>query len=181
MTNNDYKQYTPLVHKLTRKYYEVNSVPYNDIYSMALEGLVRGFDNFNGNGQLLAFLAQSIRYSILCGLSDESRIVRLPYSRILKDKQEDVCSSRRAKIEYHDMYDDDDYIDISMLIEFVEREYSERDSDVFLSFYGIREKLSGTELAKKYGISNSTVTQINKKIIKKLAETFNIEDFYETC
>jgi RNA polymerase sigma factor (sigma-70 family) len=78
--NSFVKTYEPLVNKLTRQFVDKVHAPWDDIKSMAYEGLVLAINSYDENRSKMTFTqyaAFAIRNNILTGLNNELRTVKL--------------------------------------------------------------------------------------------------------
>ena len=74
------KQYTPLVNKMIMQFYKKNTTSWENLKSMALEGLALAFKNYDPKRSKMnftQFAAFAIRNNILTGLDNELRVVKL--------------------------------------------------------------------------------------------------------
>lgn len=78
--NNIAKQYEALVNKLTKQYADKVKAPWEDIKSMAYEGLALAMEQYDAERSKMTFTqyaAFAIRNNILTGLNNELRTVKL--------------------------------------------------------------------------------------------------------
>ena len=74
------KKYEPLTVKITRQFVQKTKLPWDVIKSMAYEGLVLAFKNYDPARSELTFLqfaGYSIRNTILTAIYEESRTVKM--------------------------------------------------------------------------------------------------------
>ena len=161
----------------------------------------------------LQYAAQMVRFAILDAINHESRIVRIPKSEINKvrknngqiaktnsisgDKQVGINNSEDGNKTVFDFIDSQESSESSLnksdlkilwdeIYKEIKKEFGEKIFNIWCSFYGINdsEKLKNKELAKKYNISNSSITyycskvntflQQNKKVFKMLQDVYEL-------
>lgn len=185
------KQYEPLVIKITKQF--VSKVQYNweDVKSMAYEGLaiaINTYDEKRSNMTFLQFAAFAIRNNILTSLDNELRTVKMSAyaQKLAKENGEasfssvsmtTICgesgSDDRDVIsrEYKNgLYEDANfqYGDIYKYIYHrINSEFPERDCQMFYMSFGINgyEQMKGKEIAKLLNVSEGLVSQKVKKMI----------------
>ena len=200
------KQYQPLLHKICRQYYGKSKFEYNDLLSIAQEGLLYAMRSFskktNENGEVdnnvvkytfLQYAAQMIRFAILDNINHLSRTVRIPKSAITKIRQSDgqiakdntISGDKKVGInnsedgnktvfdfidsqEYSDQKTNQSDLDIlwADIYKEIIKEFGQKIFEIWCGFYGINgaEKLKNKELAKKYKVSNSSITYYCLKV-----------------
>lgn len=161
----------------------------------------------------LQYAAQMVRFAILDSINHESRIVRIPKSEINKvrkntgqisktntisgDKQVGINNSDDGNKTVFDFIDSQESSENSLnkddlntlwqeIYKEIKKEFGEKIFHIWCSFYGINdeEKLKNKELAKKYNISNSSITyycvkvntflQKNKKVYSMLQDVYEL-------
>ncbi len=161
----------------------------------------------------LQYAAQMVRFAILDAINHESRVVRIPKSEINKvrknngqiaktnsisgDKQVGINNSDDGNKTVFDFIDSQESSESSLnkndlkilweeIYKEIKKEFGEKIFNIWCSFYGINdsEKLKNKELAKKYNISNSSITyycskvntflQQNKKVFKMLQDVYEL-------
>lgn len=165
----------------------------------------------------LQYAAQMVRFAILDAINHQSRVVRIPKSEINKIRKEQgqiakdntisgdltigINNSDDGKKTVFDFIDSQEYSDQTTnredlkllwddIYKEISKEFGEKILNIWCSFYGLNdfEKLKNKELAKKYNISNSSITyycnkvntflQKNKKVHKML---INVYDLMKEC
>jgi len=161
----------------------------------------------------LKYAAQIIRFGILDTINSESRTVRIPKSEINNirknqgqiaktnavsgDKQIGINNSDDGNKTVFDFIDSQEYSDQNInyndldtlwqeIYKEIIKEFGQKIFDIWCSFYGVNnhEKLKNKELAKKYDVSNSSITyycvkintflQKDKKVRKMLSDVYEL-------
>ena len=187
--NQMVKQYEPLVNKLVNQFVSRVAVSWNDVKSMAYEGLViamNSFDSEKSSMTFTQFAAFAIRNNILTSLDNELRTVKMSAYNQKKAAEKGESSFSTVRIDMNSSSDDDDRkkpqeIKLGMyenekfsdgdvfdyMYSRLESAFSERDCQIFYRLYGLNgyEDSTGVEVAKLYKLSVPTISIINKKII----------------
>ena len=186
-------KYEPLVNKLTRQFSTKASMAWNDIKSMAYEGLVIAIDKYDDQRSSLTFMqyaAWSIRNRILTSLDNEARVVKLnayaqeklresgqsTFNQVSIDRTmtDEYGSSSRLEAQISETYeltinDEDSEENVfKYLYDRIEEEFSVRDCMIFYKSFGLKdinEPMKGKDIAKELGISEAYVSIRTKKII----------------
>lgn len=135
----------------------------------------------------LQYAAQMVRFAILDAINHQSRTVRIPKSEITKirkkegqiakdntisgDKKMGINNSDDGNKTVFDFIDSQEYSDQTTnqsdldtlwadIYKVIIKEFGQKIFDIWCGFYGINgaEKLKNKELAKKYNVSNSSIT-----------------------
>lgn len=187
--NNIVSKYEPLINKITKQYAEKIKYNWEDIKSMAYEGLVLAlikYDKNKSNMNFTQYAAFSIRNNILTSLDNELRVVKL--SNYAQKKTEQAGNSLFNTVSISDkfndendkkispkeiilkMYEDEKFSngDIFNYLKIrLEEEFSLRDCIIFYKAFGLNgyEELKGKEIAEELNISKGLVSQRLKNII----------------
>lgn len=184
-------KYEPLVNKLTRQFSSKASIAWNDIKSMAYEGLVIAIEKYDEQRSSLTFMqyaAWSIRNRILTSLDNEARVVKLSayaqeklresgqstYNQISIDRSVNDDNTNKLDAMISENYeitisDEDSEENVfKYLYNKIEEEFSIRDCMIFYKSFGLKdvdEPMKGKDIAKEFGISEAYVSIRTKKII----------------
>lgn len=191
------KKYEPLTAKITHQFVQKTKLPWDVIKSMAYEGLVLAFKNYDPKRSELTFLqfaGYSIRNTILTSIYDESRTVKmnqynvaqateqgLPtynvvnFDKYLNDDEED---SKHIEIKFN-LYENEKFScgDIYKYLYYrIEQKFKQRDCEMFYKVFGLKgfEDEKGQDVAKFYGVSNGLVSQKIKLIIDFIKSDENL-------
>lgn len=194
------KQYLPLVEKIVNQLWSTLSDRQKEIFdrddlrSCALEGLVLAIRNFDPNRSNMTFqqyLAYGIRNSCLTGINEYSRTIKISYYEQQKRKGagESLLLTKSINNILSKGNDDDDETDhleflgvsndfecgehpIDTLVRAIKEKFDPSYADIFFSIYGLdgHDELKGIELAKKYNVSNATITVRVQKVITFIKE-----------
>lgn len=186
-------QYEPLVNKITKQFAKNVQCPWEDIKSMAWEGLVIAFNTYDANRSNMTFLqfaGFAIRNNILTSLNNELRTVKMSvYNQkkaeaageasfssvsmsIVSGESNKVGADKdAASREYkYGLYENATW-DCGDVYEYLynrlDSQFNERDCQIFYMTFGLKgyEDMKGKEIAKHMGISEGLVSQKLKKII----------------
>ena len=185
------KKYEPLVNKITNQFVQKTKMPWSMIKSMAYEGLVLAFKNYDPKRSELTFLqfaGYSIRNMILTAIYEESRTVKMNqynvaqateqgapiynmvnFDQLLDDSQE-RDSSKSIEIKLN-LYENEKF-SCGNVYEYlyyrIEHKFKQRDCEVFYKVFGLKGFVDekSQDVAKFYGVSNGLISQIVKKIIE---------------
>lgn len=220
--NDIAKKYTPLVHKICKQYYGKSNFTYEDLLSVAFDGLTYAMNSYGGKKDkeklkdidvskystqsFLQWAAYIIRFSILDAIAHESRTVRIAKSQLNKERKETGQNSKSNTVSgdlkvginnsedgnktLFDFIDSQEYSDSSLdqddldkvwgeIYERIKKEFGEKIFNIWCGFYGMNNhpKLKNKELAKKYDVSNSSITYYCTKVntyIQKDKKTFKL-------
>jgi RNA polymerase sigma factor (sigma-70 family) len=184
------KQYEPLVNKLTKQYASKVKIEWNQVKSMAYEGLVIAMNTYDSNRSSMTFMqfaAFAIRNNILSRLDDELRTVKMSSYAQKKAKERGDAVFNTISIDHtvtgsedsdniktretvmglaeKAKFDDGDVYEY--LYSRIDEEFPERDRNIFYKSFGLKgfEEMKGKDIAKEYGISEGLVSQKIKKIV----------------
>lgn len=189
------KQYEPLVNKLTKQFADKVKCPWDDIKSMAYEGLVLAMNTYDNTRSKMTFAQYAgfaIRNNILTSLNNELRTVKLSayaQKKALENGEEtfntisidatfdkynsngDDCVDRAKSKDYKNMMVEAKFADgdiFETLYSKLEENFSVRDQEIFYMTFGLKDhdEMKGLEIAKALGISCSLVSVRVKAIIK---------------
>ena len=187
-------QYEPLVNKITKQFAGKVCASWDEIKSMALEGLVIAFNTYDENRSEMTFLqfaGFAIRNNILTSLDNELRTVKMSaYAQkkaieagetlftsvsmtTISGEKSSTKNSESDNIskEYkYGLYEGPkwEYGDIyNYLYQRIENKFSERDCQIFYMAFGLNgyDEVKGKDIAKILNISEGLVSQKTKKII----------------
>ena len=184
------KEYEPLVNKLVKQFVEKVHYPWNEIKSMAYEGLaiaLQTYDPYRSKMSFTQFAGFAIRNNILTSLDNEIRTIKLSnyaqkktvergetlFNTISIDNNifESDKLSRNENILYNatlvkeEVFSDGDVFDT--LYSKLEDEFSIRDCEIFYRYFGLKDydEEKGKDIAQHFGISCSLVSNRLKTII----------------
>lgn len=182
-------QYKPLVIKLTNQFYRKTLSNWEELESMAYEGLCLAMNKYDSEKSKMSFLSYAafeIRNNIMNRMTEESRTVKLPYQeqQKLKDTGKSTCnviyfditddmdddSPRRNEIR-NGLYESSKFDDgdvYEYLYERLETNFSERDCKMFYMTFGLKgyEEIQNQQIAKMMGVSEGLVSQRKKAMIE---------------
>lgn len=185
------EQYEPLVNKMTKQFVSKVQCSWDDIKSMAYEGLaiaINTYDETKSNMNFLQYAAFAIRNNILTSLDNELRTVKMSAyaQKITAERGESSFTSVSlttisgesgnddrdviSKEYKHGLYDSASfqYGDIyNYIYQRINDSFPERDCQMFYMSFGINgyEEMKGKDIAKTLGVSEGLVSQKVKKII----------------
>lgn len=191
ITTAQIKKYQPLVYKLTKQFSTKIKMPWDDICSMAWEGLVLAFNNYDetrSNMSFLQYAAFSIRNNILNCLNKELRTVEMPAYAQKKAKEEDktlftsvsmtvitdpiesdnVKTSKEYKYNLYETQEDNYETVMKYFYERIDNAFSDREREIFYMSFGLKnyDNMKGKDIANTFKISEGRVSQIVKKVIE---------------
>lgn len=193
--NDLVSQYEPLVNKLTKQFVDKIKVPWDDVKSMAYEGLAIAIKNYDPNRSNMSFMQYAgfaIRNNILTSLNNELRTVKLSaYAQkkameigdaIFNSVSIDYANSDNpsdsgygftgapkrgewTKLSTSDKWSDGDVFET--LYSKLEDNFPARDCEIFYMTFGLKNhnETKGKNIAKYFGISCSLVSVKVKGII----------------
>lgn len=188
--NNLVKKYMPLVNKLTNQFFQKNCASWEDLNSMALEGLMIAFNTYDENKSSMTFLqfaGFAIRNNILTSLTNESRVVKLSNYAQKKASEAGETLFNTVRVDYlaqaYDnesegktnvktgFYEDEKFSDgdvFEYLYYRLESKFNEKTCKMFYMTYGLNgyDELKGKEIAVELKVSEGLVSQNLKKVIK---------------
>lgn len=181
------KQYEPLVNKMVKQFVNKVAVDWNDVKSMAYEGLViaiNTYDSEKSSMNFTQFAAFAIRNNILTSLDNELRTVKMSAYNQKKAAEAGGASFSTVRINTNEsdddrktpqeiklgMYENEHFSDgdvFDYLYTRLEDKFNTRDCEIFYRTYGLKEfdDMTGVEIAKMYKLSIASISIINKKII----------------
>lgn len=186
--NQMVKQYEPLVNKLVNQFVSRVAIGWNEVKSMAYEGLViamNTYDEEKSSMNFTQFAAFAIRNNILTSLDNELRTVKMSAYNQKKAAEAGETSFTTVRIDMNStddddrrkpqeirlgMYENEKFSDgdvFEYMYSRLEAQFSTRDCQIFYRLYGLNgfEEITGVEAAKMYGLSVPSISIINKKII----------------
>lgn len=193
--NNLVKQYEPLVNKITKQFVDKVHVSWEDVKSMAYEGLaiaMKTYDPERSTMTFMQFAGFAIRNNILTGLNNELRTVKLSayaqkkaiergeavFNTVTLDmtindgttKGNSNSSSGPKKNDWSNLsveakFDDGDIFET--LYCKLEDNFPMRDCEIFYRSFGLKdfEEEKGKDIAEYFGISRSLVSIKLKTVI----------------
>lgn len=189
------KQYEPLVCKITRQFTTKMCVPWNDVKSMAYEGLVLAFEKYDETRSKMSFTqyaAFAIRNNILTCLDNELRTVKMSNYAQKKAVEHGEALFNTVSIDQPTREDDNKPLELKLnmfcdekfsdgdVYEYLyirlENQFNERDCNIFYKSFGLHNEntLKGKEIAKEMGVSEGLVSRQNKKIIEWIRTDNNL-------
>lgn len=193
--NNLVKQYEPLVNKITKQFVDKINVSWEDVKSMAYEGLaiaMKTYDPERSTMTFMQFAGFAIRNNILTGLNNELRTVKLSAYAQKKaiERGEAVFNTVTLDMTINDSptkggsnspggpkktdwanlvaeakFDDGDIFET--LYSKLEDNLPMRDCEIFYRTFGLKdfEEEKGKDIAEYFGISRSLVSIKLKTVI----------------
>ena len=183
------EQYTPLINKLTKQFFDSNHglCNWNDIYSMAMEGFALAISNYDETRSTMTFTqyaAYSIRNNILTCLNEETRTVKLSayaqkvvvanggttFNTLSIDRPVPTDEDLKPREIVMGMYEDEKFSNgdvFEYLYSRLEDQFNQRDRDMFYKIFGLHgyDETYNKDIAKEYGVSEGLVSQRVKKVI----------------
>jgi RNA polymerase sigma factor (sigma-70 family) len=188
-------KYEPLVNKLTKQFVDKINVPWDDVKSMAYEGLAIALNSYDPKRSKMTFLQYAgfaIRNNILTGLNNELRTVKLSAYAQKKAVERGDAVFNTVSIDYSnndnpsdsgygfagapkrnewnklstsDKWSDGDVFET--LYSKLEDNFSTRDCEIFYMTFGLKnyDETKGKDIADYFGISRSLVSVKVKGII----------------
>ena len=181
-------QYEPLVNKITKQFVEKVKVSWDDVKSMAWEGLALAIENYDDERSTMTFTqfaGFAIRNNILTSLDNELRTVKLSNYAQKKaieageatwnslsidapSKDDDDVKPRETvmKMVQEEKFSDGDIFEY--LYTRLEEQFGERDYKMFYMSFGLNgyDETKGKDIAIKFGVSEGLVSQKIKKVIQ---------------
>lgn len=182
--NNLVAQYEPLINKITKQFASKMPVDWMTVKSMAYEGFALALQKYDPNKSDMTFLqfaGFSIRNTILTGLDNELRIVKLSHYAQKKAVLNGDALFNSVSISGDDGSEDDrsiklkdrgcqNHFDDGNVYDYIyyrlEHKFTTRDCDIFYHIFGLKnyEEMKGKDVAKKFEVSEGLVSQKIKKI-----------------
>lgn len=178
------KKYEPLVNKMVRQFSEKVHAPWDDIKSMAYEGLaiaINNYDSERSNMNFTQFAGFAIRNNILTSLNNELRTVKLSAYAQKKVVEYGESTFNTISIDSLNTNDDNTHIGMSsskyysaMSVEAkfddgdvfetlyyeLENNFSDRDCKIFYMTFGLKnyDITKGKDIAELFNVSKGTVS-----------------------
>ena len=183
------EQYTPLINKLTKQFFDSNQglCSWSDIYSMALEGFALAINKYDSERSTMTFTqyaAYAIRNNILTCLNEETRTVKLSayaqkvvianggtlFNTVSIDQPITDDEDTKPRDMVMGMYEEEKFSNgdvFKYLYSRLEDQFNQRDRDMFYKIFGLHgfEETPNKDIAKEYGVSEGLVSQRVKKVI----------------
>lgn len=181
--------YNPLVNKLVKQFFEKGTAPWDQLLSMAYEGLALAMNNYDpkrSDMNFTQYAAFSIRNNILTSLDNEIRTVKLSnyaqkkaieYGESLwnsvsidaltnKSDNDDHSVNKENILNIYEpaKFDDGDVFEYIYMR--LEDEFPQRECIIFYKSFGLKgyEEIKGKDIAKELNISEALVSQKLSKI-----------------
>jgi RNA polymerase sigma factor (sigma-70 family) len=180
------KNYEPLVNKLTKQFVDKVHYPWDEIKSMAYEGLAIALNTYDPNRSTMSFTqfaGFAIRNNILTCLDKEVRTIKLSayaqkkvesrgesvFNTLSIDTNvcDDECPSGYNRIpRQEETFSDGDVFET--LYTKLGENFSTRDCEIFYRYFGLKsyDEEKGKDIAKYFGVSCSLVSNRLKAIIR---------------
>lgn len=185
------EQYEPLLNKLTKQFVDQVKAPWDDVKSMAYEGLVIAYNTYDpkrSNMSFVQFAGFAIRNNILTSLNNELRTVKL--SAYAQKKAAEIGEAMFNSVSMDNKYSNDvtesisapktkDWAQLSVsakwsdgdvfetLYSKLEDNFASRDCEIFYMTFGLNghDEVKGKDIAEYFNISPSLVSIKLKSII----------------
>lgn len=190
-------QYEGLVNKMTYQFANKVAMDWNDIKSMAYEGLalaIEQYDSERSSMNFMQFAAFAIRNNILTSLDNEARTIKMSAYNQKKAKEEGVMNykiridlqvnqpdddSKAIKEMVLGTYEDAKFADgdvFETIYEMLGEKFSARDCEIFFRTFGLNgyEEEKCKDIAKMFELSIGMISIVNKKIIKYIRSNENM-------
>lgn len=180
--------YNPLVNKIVKQFFEKGTTSWDQLLSMAYEGLALAMNNYDpwrSDMNFTQYAAFSIRNNILTSLDNELRVVKLSnYAQkkaieygeslwnsvsidALTSKNDDdhtVNKENILNIYENAKFDDGDVFEYLYMR--LESNFPQRECLMFYKTFGLKgyEELKGKDISKELGVSEALVSQKISKI-----------------
>lgn len=191
------KQFSKLINKITAQEYRKVQYPWDEIYSMAMEGFVNAMNEYDPTRSKMTFTQYAgfaILHNIHNRITEECRTVRYTGYAVEQAKKEgrtqfttvridtainndsDERKPREVKLG---MVQKDDFSDgdvFEYLYSRIDAEFNEIDRNCFYSYYGLKglEEKQVAELAKYYGVTSGRISQRIKRVIRYIQKDENL-------
>ena len=183
------EQYTPLINKLTKQFFDSNQgmCSWSDLYSMALEGFALAISKYDQERSSMTFTqyaAYAIRNNILTCLNEETRTVKLSayaqkvviasggtlFNTVSIDQPITNDEDTKPRDMVMGMYEEEKFSNgdvFKYLYSRLEDQFNQRDRDMFYKIFGLHgfDETPNKDIAKEYGVSEGLVSQRVKKVI----------------
>lgn len=178
-------QYEPLVNKLVNQWFNKKVAPWDQLKSMAYEGLAIAINNYDDKRSKMRFTqyaAFAIRNNILTSLDNELRTVKLsnyaqkkmtekgePSFNTVRLDSVSNCEDRPTSEFKYNAYSKPTFADgdvFEYVCDRLESQFPDRDCKIFYKAFGLKgyNDMKGKDIAKEYGVSEGLVSQKIKKI-----------------
>ena len=179
-------RYEPLVNKMVNQFFSKGLTTWDQLKSMAYEGLVIAMNTYDyqrSTMNFMQFAAFAIRNNILTSLDNELRTVKMSnymqkkaskrgdasYNTVSLDcNTDDPNESRNKEFKFNaytkPVFGDGDVFEY--VYNRLEDQFPERDCLMFYKSFGLKgfEDTKGKDIAKEYGVSEGLVSQKIKKM-----------------
>ena len=195
--NEVVKQYEPLVNKMIRQFFDKGVAPWDQIKSMAYEGLVLAMINYDeerSSMNFTQFAAFAIRNNILTCLDNETRTVKLSayaqkkavengeavFNTVRVDFKASANDDNRKPLEVRlGMFEDEKFSNgdvLEYLCTRLENQFTEIDCKIFYMSFGLKgyEEMKGKDIAAELGLHECIISQKKKKIIEWIRKDNNL-------
>ena len=193
------REYIPLLHKIANQMLlkKPEEMDFQDLLGYGNEGIVYAMNTYNAQKGLSfqQYLGWCIRNKILSGINEEGHTIK--FSAYAQNKAKEGKSEYVSTVSFSSLSSDDDETrddripqiadnssNISetsvwdKICEFARNNFSEKESDMFIRFYGLdgKEPDEGKKLAEKWNCSGCNVTVSKKKIIEAIKKSQELKD-----
>jgi RNA polymerase primary sigma factor len=158
-------------------------LPLSDLVSQANEGMVKAIDKYDlnnkNNSKFITCAGWWVRASILESINNDSRLVRLPISKIKKNKLENK-SSVQVREEFknidseYEMVENEYLSNISLVNSL--KELNDKEYKVIVDYFGLNEqgiRKTHSEISEDMGLCPGTIMNIKEKALSKLYNKLN--------
>lgn len=180
-------QFDRLINKITAQEYRKVDYPWDEIYSMALEGFVNAMNEYDPERSSMTF-AQYAGFAILNNIhnrmTEECRTVRFTSYAVEQARKNGTTQFTTVRIDTS-VSDDDDMKPRETRLGMVEQEkfsngdvyeylytridarFNETDCFCFYAYYGLKgmDEMQVAELAAKFHVTSGRISQRIKKVI----------------
>ena len=185
-------QYEPLVNKITKQFVEKVKVSWDDVKSMAWEGLaiaIETYDDERSTMSFTQFAGFAIRNNILTSLDNELRTVKLSnyaqkkaiasgeatFNSLSIDAPSRADDEVKPRETIMNMVQEEKFSDgdvFEYLYSRIESAFGKRDYTMFYMSFGLKgfDEMKGKDIAIKFGVSEGLVSQKIKKIINYIRQ-----------
>lgn len=183
------KQFERLINKITAQEFHKVDYPWDEIYSMALEGFVNAMNEYDPERSDMTF-AQYAGFAILNNIhnrmTEECRTVRYTSYAVEQARKTGGTQFTTVRIDMHTSDDDDNrkpqevrlgmYEDerfsngdvFEYLYTRIDEKFNETDRYCFYAYYGLKgmDEMQVAELAEMYHVTSGRISQRIKKVIR---------------
>lgn len=186
------KQYLPLIKKISIQNFQKigGNIPFDEIECFANLGFshaLNDYDKDRSRQTFAQYAAYRMRFAICDGITSSLPGMKVSYYFQQKLKEEGRSVINISPVEPHTLWSvgEDDGVGkvptlsyeptfgsclektpIEVLVDAVKEAFDESYSEIFLASFGIdREEVKEKDLAKRFGVSTSTITLRKKKVI----------------